>query len=143
MTKNGRLLSSDYLTALYALVLPMVWIAMTGFEVLGPWRGLLPRFQADGWIIGTWLVITAILVRLCTRIKRVSLGDGKLYISNYLRQITVSCDLIERATENCWLSINPVTIHLRQATEFGDRIVFLPKVRWFNVNTHPVVNEPE
>jgi hypothetical protein len=45
-------------------------------------------------------------------------------------------------TENVWLNMHPVTIHLKAPAEFGDRIVFMPKGRSFAFfSSHPVVAE--
>ena len=49
---------------------------------------------------------------------------------------------IVEVSENKWMNIRPVTIRLRNASEFGDKIVFMPKV---NINwpwkDHPVLEE--
>jgi len=48
---------------------------------------------------------------------------------------------IERVSEVRWINIHPVTIHLRQPSEFGDKITFMPTVRFFGWSSHPVVEE--
>jgi hypothetical protein len=72
----------------------------------------------------------------------VRMDETSLYISNYLREAQVPLRQVMTVTENRWLNIHPVTIKFRSATEFGDRVVFMPKVRWFGLWTsHPVVAE--
>jgi hypothetical protein len=78
----------------------------------------------------------------CVRLKRVRCDGGNLYISNYLREIAVPLALVERVTENRWINIHPVTIHLRYSTDFGDEIVFMPKTRMMLLwRSHPIVAE--
>ena len=68
--------------------------------------------------------------------------DGtQLYVSNYLEEISIPFSNVIDVTENRWTNFHPVTIHLRNATEFGDRITFMPKSRFFGWTTHPVVHE--
>ena len=58
-----------------------------------------------------------------------------------VRARTIPLSEISDVTENVWINIHPVTIHLRAPSEFGSRIVFMPKVRFFDFSSHPVVNE--
>src|SRR5262249_62361427 len=70
------------------------------------------------------------------------MDDTSLYVSNYLREIQVPLRQVAAVTENRWVNIHPVTIQFRSATEFGDRVVFMPRRRWFGWGrSHPVVAE--
>ncbi|HTC05693.1 MAG TPA: hypothetical protein VK749_19955 [Xanthobacteraceae bacterium] len=52
--------------------------------------------------------------------------------------------LIDCVTENRWINIHPVTVHLSGDTEFGSKIVFMPKARMALVwSPHQVVGEIE
>jgi len=102
-----------------------------------------PPDPAEKW---TFLVATlaggAFIYWACIRLKRVALDDQALYISNYHREIVVPLRDIEFVTESRWINIHPITIHLQRDTEFGTRIVFMPKVRWFAFcSSHPIVAE--
>ena len=71
-----------------------------------------------------------------------SVADGFLYVSNYMKEITVPLTEIYDVTENIWINIHPVTIHLKSPSEFGDKIRFMPKTRFFAwFSSHPIVNE--
>jgi len=79
----------------------------------------------------------------CAGLKRVRVDDKFLYVSNYQNEISVPFNLIADVTENRWVRNHPVTIHFHSATEFGDKITFMPKSRmtfrpW---SSHPVVAE--
>ena len=78
------------------------------------------------------------------RLKRVSVDEERLYVSNYRKEIEVVLRDIVEIHENRWLNIHPVTIRFSRATDFGTSIVFMPKRRWFSVmSSHPVVTELE
>ena len=122
-------------------VLPGLWIPIFGGVVVAAWLGLLPPEMKVAGLLA-WLVGATIMWRTCARLKRVRLGDGALYISNYSIEIRVPVSEIEEVTENRWINIHPVTIRFRNETEFGSRITFMPKVRMFGLwRSHPIVAE--
>ena len=74
--------------------------------------------------------------------KRVSVDDNFLYVSNYLKEIAIPLSDIHDVAENRWVNIHPVTIRLKASSEFGDKIVFMPTARFFALfSSHPVVSE--
>ena len=65
-----------------------------------------------------------------------------LYVSDYRKEITIPLSEIADVTENRWLNAHPVTIRFRNPTAFGDKIVFMPKLKYFAFWTgHPIVGE--
>jgi hypothetical protein len=129
-------------------VIPAIWISMFGLGTLGLFLGAfrgpddLPPPGAMKWgFLAGWIVGTIFIYRECARLKRVRIEDSAIYVSNYLKEIRIPFNAIADVTENRWLNIHPVTIHLRSATEFGDRITFMPKIRIFSWRSHPVVAE--
>lgn len=91
--------------------------------------------------LGVWIVGSFFIYWACARLKRVRIKDSAIYVSNYLKEIRIPFDAVADVTENRWINIHPVTIHLRSASEFGDRIIFMPKIRVFGWQSHPVVAE--
>jgi hypothetical protein len=135
---------SSRLTFFYKVIFPVIWISGFGLGMISvelahnPPLGVKFPFAA-GWVLGT-----VCLVWLCAPLKRVRADDRALYVSNYLKEISVPVGLIDRVTENRWINIHPVTIHLSADTEFGRKIVFMPKARMaFVWSRHPVVGEIE
>jgi len=129
------------------VIFPTLWIG--GFAA-----GTLVMFLQPGqdsaappppikWIFLTATIAgAAFLYWTCMRLKQVRMDDQALYISNYLREIRVPLQQVEEVSENRWVNIHPVTIDLRDESELGRRIVFMPKVRWFALwSSHPVVKE--
>ena len=73
---------------------------------------------------------------------RVVLTDRELRISNYRREIVVPLSDVDEVTENRWVNVHPVTIQFIRRTDFGHRIVFMPKRRPFALfSSHPIVAE--
>lgn len=62
------------------------------------------------------------------KLKRVSVDNDFLYVSNYFNETRISIRDIYNVTENRWINFHPVTIHLRSPSEFGRKIVFAPHV---------------
>jgi hypothetical protein len=135
---------SSRLTFFYKFIFPVIWISGFGLGIivveLAHNSPLAAKFAfAAGWVLGT-----AGLVWLCAPLKRVRADDRALYVSNYLKEISVPVGLIDCVTENRWINIHPITIHLSGDTEFGSRIVLMPKSRFaFSWTPHPVVGEIE
>ena len=144
---SERTLSSAQ-TFLMKFVFPTIWISMFGFGTLALFLGAFrdpdntPPPEGMRWgFLAAWIAGTAFIYWGCARLKRVRIGDSAIYVSNYLKEIRIPFDAIADVTENRWINIHPVTIHLRSATEFGDRITFMPRFRIFNWGSHPVVAE--
>jgi hypothetical protein len=75
-------------------------------------------------------------------LKAVEMDDEALYISNFLGEIRVPFRDVEDVRQGFWMSRQRVTIRLRTRTEFGQRIVFMPTLRWFALlDRHPIVRE--
>lgn len=74
-------------------------------------------------------------------LKRVRIDQEFLYVSNYRREIALPLSSIDAVTENRWINLHPVTIHLRVPTAFGQKITFMPKGLVFGWSSHPVVEE--
>jgi hypothetical protein len=144
---NERTLSSAQ-TFWMEFVFPTIWISMFGLGTfamfLGAFRGTHNTAppEAMKWsFLAAWIVGTAFIYWGCARLKRVRINESAIYVSNYRKEIRIPFDDIAHVTENRWINIHPVTVHFRSATAFGDRIVFIPKIRMFSWRFHLVVGE--
>ncbi len=131
---------SSSLTIVYKFIFPGFMIAaFTGggiaMLVSGEMRIVLPY--------SLFFVLVIVLAYLFgMRLKKVEMDDEKLYISNYFNAIEVHRSRITKVSENVWINIHPVTVHFSTSTEFGERIVFMPKARPFAFfSSHPIVGE--
>jgi hypothetical protein len=79
---------------------------------------------------------------LCVPLKKVSVANNTLYVSNYRKEIAVPLSEIADVRGNRFTEPQRVTIYLRQPSEFGSKIVFMAKHRIFSFySVHPVVDE--
>jgi hypothetical protein len=145
---DARTLSSAQ-TFLMKFVFPVVWIGMFALFTLTMFlspgafhdQGGEPADASLKWFfLFATVVGTAFIRWLCFPLKRVRMDERSLYVSNYRDDINVPLADVDRVTENRWVNIHPVTIHLHRETEFGSSIVFMPKIRIFAFwSSHPVV----
>jgi hypothetical protein len=145
LSRTPRTLSSRQ-TALMKFIVPPVWILAFGAAVLMLWSERADRspipIESKWMVLLVWLVGGLLIWRTCARLKRVQVDGGTLLVSDYRTTIRVPAGDIEEVTENRWISMHPVTLHFRRPTEFGNEVVFMPKVRAFGfVSSHPVVAE--
>jgi hypothetical protein len=146
---NTRNLSSAW-TFFTKFVLPVIWIAAFGSAALSLWLGILsgrnsnpPPAELRFVFLGMWIVGSGLILWMSAGLKRVRVDERGLLVSNYLREISIPFSAILDVRQNRWVNSRPVTIYLREATEFGDRITFMPKRRisfefW---RVDPVVDE--
>ena len=126
------------------VIFPGLWIPLFGIAPLTMFLGAFESQDADPkWLfLIFWLVGSAFIYWSCIRLKEVSVDENFLYVSNYLKEIAIPLSEIQDVTENVWVNIHPVTIRLNSPSEFGDKIVFMPRVRFFEFfSSHPVVDE--
>jgi hypothetical protein len=143
-----RTLSSRQ-TFLMKMLFPAIWIAEFGIGTLGLWLGTmhgkggaLPPDAIKWQFLTAWIAGTAFILWVCAGLKRVRVDEKSLYLSNYFREITVPLNMIAEVTENRWINIHPVTVHFLTTTEFGQKITFMPTMRFFGLwSSHPVVAE--
>lgn len=140
-----RTLSSSQ-TFWIKVVFPLLWIG--GFAAVTLAMFLESGQDGDAappqikWIFLALTVAGAAFLNwTCMLLKRVRMDDQALFVSNYLREIRIPLQLVENVGENFWINLHPVTIEFRDKTEFGRWIVFMPKIRWSFLTSHPVVEE--
>lgn len=128
---NGQLSSS--VTFIYKFVFPAIWILIGGFllfvTVEGIHRTSFPDTLTSLLIVVPWLLGIAFLLWFAAPILRVELRDGRIYASNYRREIEIQRSDIASVSQNVWVNVRPITLHLRNETPFGTRIRFIPPGR--------------
>ena len=143
-----RPLISSGQTFVMKWLFPVVWIGAFAsatialFVLPGPLRDQnghqLP--EKIRWIfLAATVGGSAFILAIVAPLKRIAMDDENLYVSNYRREIVIPLRDVESVTENRWINIHPVTLHLRRESEFGSKIIFMPPARWFNFPSHPIV----
>ena len=136
-------------TFLMKYVFPVVWIAGFGAGTLGLWfgsmrdsHGALPPPEMKWQFLAVWIAGSTFILWSCAGLKKVRLDSAQLYVSNFRKEISIPFGNLVNVTENRWINIHPVTIHLRVPTAFGQKITFMPPARFFGFwSSHPVVAE--
>ena len=131
------------------VLFPAVWIAGFGMGTLALWLGTMhgrdgapPPGEMKWQFLSAWIAGSAFILWGCAGLKRARMDSANLYISNYLREISVPLTMVCDVTENRWINIHPVTVHFRNVTPFGKKITFMPTIRLFGLwSSHPVVTE--
>src|SRR5437773_7765588 len=117
-------------------IFPLIWMGGFGFAVMKSMSAADPRSWLPIFVI--WIVGSGFIYWSCVRLKKVSIDDQYLYVSNYLQEIAIPFSFIGDVTGNPWMNSHPVTIHFKLSTEFGDKIVFMPPFKFFPfVGPHP------
>jgi len=123
---------SSRTTFAYKFIFPAIWIPLFGFAAyaaVSAGRRGAADMSVGLFLVVAWVVVTAFLLRLVIPLVRLQLRDGRIYASNYRREVEIAPGEIESITQNVWINIRPVTLHLRHETSFGKRICFLPPSR--------------
>ena len=84
-----------------------------------------------------WALIAPLLIAIAVgycwnlcRLKRLGLDDQFLYVSNYWREVRVPRTAIRQVAECTWNGIAyPVEVLLASASEFGNSVTFMPRIR--------------
>jgi hypothetical protein len=144
-----RKLSSDSLTIFWKFLFPALWIILFGsvsilFAVLNN-----PETKFLMWVfLLVGLVGAVALLRLASQVKFVSVDDRFLYVSSGAKEIQVPLAEVESideggsSSEPGQISIKYITLRLKTPSEFGEKVVFVPKMHWTFLSTsHPVAEE--
>ena len=87
-----------------------------------------------------FLLISVALFFLMTKaLKKLSLADGFLYVSNYRKEIAVPLSNIEKIL---WFGdMRPTMIYLKTPSEFGKKVNFYPNIKAQYNESNPIVEE--
>lgn len=124
---------SSRATFFMKFVFPALWIlgcgaasiAALASERASP-RGASSMFTGAWDIVVIWLVCSAILLWFCAPLKRIRLRHGRLLASNFRTEIEILPGDIERVTQNKWVNLRPITLHLRRDGALGRHLTFIP-----------------
>ena len=139
---------SSVFSLVLKVLLPALWICAFGATTVLLWLKLMhgreggPPDEAMIFLILWTAGSVSSFLLIPMRLKRMRIGQNGLYISNYLQEISVPFESIKDVTFSRWIP-GPITVHFRDDTAFGDRIVFLPvDFNFRNWNRpHPVIAE--
>ena len=139
-TKYHKKAISSSLTFFYKCILSTLWIGLFGlatFTQIGS-RNIEGMLFLIVWVAGTLFIYWG-----CIRLKHVKINQENIYISNYFKTIAVPLSEIKQLSENCFINIHPIWITFHNPTDFGQKIMFMPKFSFntFILLSHPIIDE--
>ncbi|MEO8435144.1 MAG: hypothetical protein ABI596_09630 [Pyrinomonadaceae bacterium] len=134
-----RQVISSRWTIVFKLLVPLTLVALSVFFVLSRFS-YSPGPPADG-LIGTSLILiaTAFFSWWGWRLKRVSLDEQNLYVSNWFKETAIP--LSEVVAFDSLVGGWPILVRLRAGSDFGRGIVFLAPWRPLLFSSHPILEE--
>lgn len=133
-------LSSPF-TFLYKFVFLFLWIAGFG---LGTHEVLLAGPAEPRWLqyMASWIAIAVCIFFATGSIKKVSMAQNKLHVSNFFRTEVIDTSEIIVVDGATFLSPRLVWFILRSPSGFGTKITFMPAHRHGKgIGKHPLVQE--
>ncbi|UII32572.1 hypothetical protein LVD17_01795 [Fulvivirga ulvae] len=131
---------SSNLTFIAKVILPGLFV--TG--ITGAIIGLTSSGQYDG-VLGAFLallVFSPLIYMGLVRLKRVSIDNQYIYISNYIKTIQVPITDLQEVDDTWLLNYHPIWITFRTETPFGKVVMFMPSTDPTSIfSTHPITRE--
>ena len=135
---GSRTMSSAW-TFCYKFIVPALWAVAIGVAAMSTFS----NERVEVAIAVVWVVAGVALLRVCVPLKRVSLEDDALLVSNFHTEWRVPYALIAEVTQNRWIKLRPITVRLTRNVGCGTQIVFMPyvRMRWHFLEEDPEVEE--
>jgi hypothetical protein len=128
---------SSSMTFFFKYIFSTLWITGFGIGTISVSASKLDQ-ESFTFIFGFIAGVT-FLYWACLRLKKISIDEENLYISNYFKEITIQRKNIEKVTQSFFVNPRLIWIHFKQPTEFGKSIIFTPLLS-LSIN-HPIVEE--
>ena len=116
---------SSFATPIFKFILPILMTVLFGGTMLS---SIANDVEGLLFILVLWIAFSLIILWRGIRLKWVAFDDEKIYISNYLKMISVPLADIEGIKEHFFTVMRPISIAFGNETEFGRKIFFTPKV---------------
>jgi len=138
---------SSSLTYLYKVLFVGFWIG--GFTIVTTLMYVAPdmfdgddvRATRQAFLIAT-IVGSTFIYWAIARLKTVAILGSSLIVSDHRRKVSVHVSNIERVSGSVLVQPELAWLHFKQPTEFGTKVIFMPKTRFFGGFTpHPIVRE--
>lgn len=133
-------LSSPF-TFFYKFIFIFLWIS--GFA-LGTHEILLAGPDDPRWLqyMSIWVAFAVFIFFSSGNIKKVTMGNGKIQVSNFFRTEEIDIAAIESVDGSTYLSPRLVWFNLKEPCSFGTKITFIPAIRKARgIGKHPLVQE--
>jgi hypothetical protein len=137
--RNMNTISSSF-GFFYKYIFCTLWYFVGGISIIF----LLIYSNTNPFIyffLGGWIIMSILFYFTASKLKRITISGNNLHISNYKKEVHVNITDIDSITEHKYWNPEFITIAFKKPNEFGDKIIFMPKIRIFRSKTHPAVEE--
>lgn len=140
MNVSDRLVISSHSTLVYKSLVPVLFVTLSVFLITNLFYGASPHDL--GAMIGTLMMIgvTAFFCWFGTRLKQVGVDEHYLYVAGFFKEISIPITAIDSI--GGFHNGSPVTLRLKEESEFGRTILFVAKWRpvlpW---EAHPIFGQ--
>ncbi len=133
---------SSSLTFFYKYVFITMWSGMFGLGTLAMLKSSDPSVPKYQFLI-MWTIGTLFIYAITGRIKKVQTDGRKIIISNYMKSVEVDISQVLSVSGSVMIHPELVWFKLRQSTDLGQAIIFIPPLRFFPMGftKHPMVVE--
>ena len=116
-------------TYFYKYLLPVTFVPWDGFRtVRASFPPNDPHAKTMWWVfLAAWCVIMPWVFWYAFRLKGVRMGEKALFVRSYRKEIQIPFSEVDGLKESTWPNIRHVTLRLKSPSEFGEKIVFIPK----------------
>jgi hypothetical protein len=138
----GQLSSS--VTIYYKWVIPVFLTAAGGVMSLGMWTGRFDPLPVGEKLALTclWLLASCDFIWFGRRLKHVLLRTNYLIVIDYQSQVRVPLSHINKMSESRMVGPKRIRVHLSPGCQFGDKIVFIPRLQFHNpFREHPAITK--
>lgn len=133
-------ISSDA-TVLWKYIFPGFWIPLTGIGAVVALFHVAEEPTAALFVV-IWLAASSYLIWFARRLKVVSIDERTLFVSAGGREIQIPLSSVDRVKENFWARPKLITLTLKQPSEFGEKVVFVPtSLLLAAFRSHPTVEQ--
>lgn len=116
-----------------------IWCGWLGYETIMLYIKKDPDKYT--WFL-MWLFGSLLIFVFTHNLKKVVMSGDNLIVSNYLKTIKIPISEISYIKENRIISIHPISIYLKNPTDFGSKITFMPASRFYlPFGTNPIIKE--
>ena len=141
---EGNLLSSKHTFFWKYIFMPAWIISYWPVVLVVAWNRL--NWSGVGMLSVPWTLGSIYLYFVYGKILKVAFYDSKIVISNYRREIKIELSDVESVGGSILLNPELVWLNLKENSEFGKKIIFMPKPRNFfsvfeGLTKHPLVTK--
>lgn len=131
----NRVISSET-TIFWKIIFPWVFIIFTVCYAIPS-----ALFEMKYIVLLFSIICSIILWKLFGAIKKVTILDQEMIVSNYIKKVRIPLSDICEIKHKFLANKHRIELKLKKSSTFGSSILFIPAGVWWPYKTHPLVDE--